>query len=208
MAGRPREFDRNAALALARNLFWKRGYEGVSMADLAQTLGLASARIYAAFGSKEELFKTAIELYEEQEGGFADRAIAEELTVFSTLERMFDEAIRLYTRKQNGNPLGCMVVSAATNCASENTRIGQWLAEHRRARTASIVRHLKEAIRRGELPKNTDAQSLGDLFATFLHGLSVQARDGVSRERLLATIPHLMSLLKVQIEQSEVTAAN
>lgn len=56
MAGRPREFDRDAALNKAKLVFWQRGYEGTSMSDLVSALGIASARIYAAFGSKENLF--------------------------------------------------------------------------------------------------------------------------------------------------------
>ena len=194
MAGRPREFDREIALARARDLFWSRGYEGVSMADLVQVLGLASARIYAAFGSKEELFREAIELYESQEGGFADRALAEEPTAVRAVERILREGIELYTRKQG--PRGCMVVSAATNCTNENDPVREWLAEHRRERTATIVKRLKKSVRNGELRKDTDAQALGDLCASVLHGVSVQARDGVSRERLLSVIPPLIAILK------------
>ena len=99
MAGRPREFDRDAALASARDLFWERGYEGVSISDLIERLGLASARIYAAFGSKEDLFREAIKHYENGEGGFVDRAFAEEPTVVGSIERMFRDAIDLYTRR-------------------------------------------------------------------------------------------------------------
>jgi AcrR family transcriptional regulator len=194
MAGRPREFDRDAALVRARDLFWQRGYEGVSMADLVAALGLASARIYAAFGSKEELFREAVQIYESHEGGFADRALAEEPIVYRAMERMLREAIELYTQRRGR--LGCMVVSAATNCTSENEQVRAWLAEHRRARTASIVKRLRQAVRDGELKQGTDTQALGDLCASFLHGLSVQARDGVARDRLMATIPLLMSLIR------------
>jgi AcrR family transcriptional regulator len=194
MAGRPREFDKDAALARARDLFWERGYEGVSMADLTNALGLASARIYAAFWSKEDLFRQAVELYESQEGGFADRALAQEPTVIRAIERMLREAVELYTRKRG--PRGCMVVAAATNCSSENEPLRQWLAVHRLARTAAIVKRMKKAVRNGELRKGADAQSLGDLCATVLHGISVQARDGVPRERLLAVIPPLISILE------------
>jgi AcrR family transcriptional regulator len=194
MTGRPREFDRDAALKHARDLFWERGYEGVSMADLVSGLGLASARIYAAFGSKEDLFREAIELYESEEGGFADRALAEEPTVIRAIERMFREGVEVYARKRG--PRGCMVVSAATNCSSENGRVREWLEEHRRSRTASIVRRIRKAVRNGELRKGTDPQSLGDLCASLLHGISVQARDGVPRERLLAVIPPLLAILE------------
>jgi AcrR family transcriptional regulator len=194
MAGRPREFDRDAALARARDLFWERGYEGVSMANLVSALGIASARIYAAFGSKEALFREAIALYESQEGGFADRALAEEPTAVKAIERMLREGIDLYTRRHG--PRGCMVVASATNCSPENDEVRKWLAEHRRARTALIVKRMKKAVRDGELPESTNAQSLGDLCTTVLHGISIQARDGVSRERLLAMIPPLIALLK------------
>jgi AcrR family transcriptional regulator len=193
MAGRPREFDREAALAKARDLFWARGYEGVSMADLVDTLGLASARIYAAFGSKEALFREAIALYEQGEGGFATRALAEEPTARAALERVLREAVVTYTRADR--PGGCMVVSAATNCASENAAIAASLAQLRRARTASLVERLLTAVRDGELPAGTDARALGDFYATLLHGLSVQARDGVPKARLHAMIAEAMKLL-------------
>lgn len=196
MAGRPREFDRDAALVKARDLFWSRGYEGVSLADLTQELGLASARIYAAFGSKEKLFREAIAVYEAREGGFADRALAEEPTAVRAIQRMFLEAIELYTRKEGRR--GCMVVSAATNCTDQNEPVREWLARHRRMRTASIVSRIRKAIADGELTDDTDADSLGDLFAASLHGISVQASDGVSRNRLRATIPPLLTLLRAR----------
>lgn len=171
------------------------------MAGLVDALGLASARIYAAFGSKEELFREAVELYEAEEGGFAERAFAEEPTIIGAVERMLREGIKLYTRK--GGPRGCMVVTAAANCSAENDHVREWLMEHRRARTAMIVERLKEALRRGELPDGADPDSLGDLCASVLHGISVQARDGVSRARLLATIPPLMALLGAHCPKPE-----
>ncbi|NEI74382.1 TetR family transcriptional regulator [Rhizobium lusitanum] len=190
MAGRPREFDRNQALRRALDLFWQRGYEGVSMADLVQTLGLASARIYAAFGSKEALFREAVELYDREEGGFGDRALREEPSVLRAFERMLEEAIELYARV--GRPNGCFVVSAATNCTTENESVRRLLEGYRSRRTASLVECLNEAIKAGRLQPEADAQMLGDYYATVLHGLSVQARDGVSSERLRATLPLLM----------------
>lgn len=198
MPGRPREFDRDEALAKARDAFWARGYEGVSMADLVQTLGLASARIYAAFGSKEALFREAVELYDAGEGGFATRALAEEPTARVAIERILREAIETYTRKDR--PHGCMVVSAATNCATENEEVREWLAAFRRRRTASLVKRLKKAVADGELPTDTDAEALGDYFATVLHGLSVQARDDAPKDRLMATIPAAMCALPLRPE--------
>ena len=181
---RPREFDRDEALLKARDAFWERGYEGTSISDLVGTLGLAPARIYAAFGSKEDLFREAVALYEAQEGGFVARALEEELTAREAVDRMLREAVETYTRP--GRPRGCLVVSAATSCSAENEQIRDWLAERRLMQTNAIVARLEKAARDGELGPETQVQAMGDSIAALLHGLSIQARDGVPPERLLA----------------------
>ncbi|CAI0804869.1 Bacterial regulatory proteins, tetR family [Serratia quinivorans] len=186
MAGRPREFDREQALLKARDLFWRQGYEGTSMSDLVAELGIASARIYKAFGSKELLFREAIASYESHEGGFADRAFGEESSVRVAIKRLLDDAVALYSRTEL--PQGCMVVSSAASVSDENSGIKDWLAEHRLQRTQGMIERLRTAVATGELPPETDADALGDYFAAFLHGLSVQARDGVSRARLEAAV--------------------
>lgn len=190
MAGRPREFDRDKALENARDAFWARGYEGTSMADLVAALGIASARIYAAFGSKRDLFQEAVRLYEAGEGGFATRALSEELTARQAIEKMLFEAIEICTKP--GRPRGCMVVSAATNCTAENDEVQDWLAGRRMEQTERIVARLKQGVAEGELKPDTDTQMLGDYFATIMRGLSVQARDGVSSARLLGFVPVAM----------------
>ncbi|VWC21341.1 TetR family transcriptional regulator [Burkholderia arboris] len=192
MAGRPREFDRDTALKQAMLVFWRRGYEGTSMSDLVEVMGIASARIYAAFGSKEALFQEAVALYEQSDGGFADRALRE-TNVRVAIETMLHEAIATYTRR--GRPHGCMVVSSATNYSASNEGVMAWLTEHRRARTQSILERLREALAQGQLKPGTDVGALADFYAVQLHGISVQSRDGVSKDRLLAAVgPAMMPL--------------
>jgi hypothetical protein len=106
---------------------------------------------------------------------------------------LFHDGVELYTRKQE--PRGCMVVFSATNCAEANRQVGEWLAEHRRLRTASIIRRLREAVKSDELSAGMDANALGELYATALHGISVQARDGVTRKRLMMMVPLLIALM-------------
>ncbi len=178
--------------------FWRRGYEGTSMADLVQALGIASARIYAAFGSKQDLFREAVQRYEAGDGGFADRAMAQEPRVRDALARVLRDAVVTYT--DDAHPLGCMVVTAATNCAEENEAVAAWLAEHRRQRTQSLIDRLQRALDEGELRAGTDVQALGDFYATQLHGISVQARDGVPRQRLLAAVETALLLLDTALE--------
>ena len=185
MAGRPREFDRDQALRKAMLLFWQHGYEGTSMSALVETLGIASARIYAAFGSKEQLFREAVALYEEDEGGFAPRAL-EQASLREAIGSMLREAVLTYTRR--GRPHGCLVVSSASSVSPDGEGVRDWLASHRRQRTAAIIARLQQAQAEGELTDDAAVQALGDHFATVLHGISVQARDGISRERLLAMV--------------------
>lgn len=185
--------------------FWRRGYEGTSMADLVQALGIASARIYAAFGSKQDLFREAVQHYEAGDGGFADRAMAQEPRVRDALARVLRDAVATYT--DDAHPLGCMVVTAATNCAEENEAVAAWLAEHRRQRTQSLIDRLQRALDEGELRAGTDVQALGEFYATQLHGISVQARDGVPRQRLLAAVQTALLLLDTALEPALQPAA-
>lgn len=185
--------------------FWRRGYEGTSMADLVQALGIASARIYAAFGSKQDLFREAVQRYEAGDGGFADRAMAQEPHVRDALARVLRDAVATYT--DDAHPLGCMVVTAATNCAEENEAVAAWLAEHRRQRTQTLIDRLQRALDEGELRAGTDVQALGDFYATQLHGISVQARDGVPRQRLLAAVETALLLLDTALEPALQPAA-
>lgn len=192
MAGRPREFDKQQALRKALRLFWEHGYEGTSMAALVAELGIASARIYAAFGSKQQLFEEAVALYESAEGGFADRALALP-GIHQALEQMLEDAIATYTRADE--PKGCLVVSAASGVAPDNVAVQQWLADHRRQRSESIIARLSLAREQGQLPPDIDVQALGHFYATFLHGISVQARDGVPEAALRSACHCALALL-------------
>ncbi|WP_454248712.1 TetR/AcrR family transcriptional regulator [Pseudomonas sp. F-14 TE3623] len=176
-------------------LFWEHGYEGTSMSALVDALGIASARIYAAFGSKQRLFEEAVGLYEAGEGGFAERTL-ELADISQAIRQMLCEAVNTYTSPHR--PWGCLVVSAANSVAPENTPVLAWLSEHRRHRTESIIFRLEAASRDGQLSRMVNVQALGNFYATFLHGISVQARDGVSRDALLEAVDYAVGLLPVK----------
>ncbi|MBB6487095.1 TetR/AcrR family transcriptional regulator [Rhizobium lusitanum] len=194
MAGRPRAFDREQALQRARDAFWERGYEGTSLADLIDVMHISSASIYAAFGSKEALFREAVTDYDAKDGGFASRALSEEPTARAALRRMLEDAVTLFTRPDT--PRGCMVVLSAPRTAKENDAISEWLSTLRRARHAAILRRICEGRKLGEIASNADPEALADFYTTFLQGLSVQARDGFSRERMMASIDRAMQVLE------------
>ena len=138
--------------------FWRRGYESTSMSDLVAALGIASARIYAAFGSKEDLFREAVALYTAGDGGFADLALRQEEDVAAAIERMLHDAVMLYT--QPDSPQGCMVVSAATNCSEQNDGVLEWLRAQRHERTQSVMNRLRRGVADGQLGPDTDVDAL------------------------------------------------
>lgn len=185
MAGRPREFDREKALIQARDFFWQHGYEGTSMSDLVEVLGIASARIYKAFGSKEALFREAVIHYEENEGGFAIYALRQ-ADIKDAISQLFQDAIKLYT--QNNHSYGCMVVSSASVLSQENQSLLDWMKQQRIERGQSLVKRFKQAKADGQLLEHADPEILGQYYGLVLHGLSVQARDGYSEQMLVQII--------------------
>ncbi|MCG8283938.1 TetR/AcrR family transcriptional regulator [Acinetobacter seifertii] len=185
MAGRPREFDREEALVKARDFFWLHGYEGTSMSDLVEVLGIASARIYKAFGSKEALFREAVNHYENNEGNFALNAL-KQTNIKDAINQLFEDALTLYT--QTNHSYGCMVVSAASVLGEENQAVLEWMKAQRIARGQSLVERFVQAKSDGQLVADADPKTLGQYYALVLHGLSVQARDGYSQEELATVI--------------------
>ncbi|WP_067533699.1 TetR/AcrR family transcriptional regulator [Nocardia crassostreae] len=178
--GRPRSFDRDAALDKALRLFWRKGYEATSISDLTGELGIGAPSLYAAFGDKKTLFDEIIDVYGGRYGGFAMRALAEEPTGIAAIERTLREAAVEYT--QPGQPNGCMIISAGLN--TTNAEVATRLEEMRNSNVAAMEAALRADIAAGALPADTDARILARFAASIMQGMSQSARDGASREDL------------------------
>src|SRR5207253_4779949 len=109
--GRPRTFDPEIALRTALDLFWERGYEGTSLSDLAQAMGIASASIYACFGSKEDLFRKVMALYTTTSGEPPRRALREQPTTRAAIHAMLRATADQITGPDA--PHYCMLILAA-----------------------------------------------------------------------------------------------
>ncbi|MFH8365655.1 TetR/AcrR family transcriptional regulator [Streptomyces sp. NPDC018031] len=182
--GRPRSFDREAALRAATMEFWERGYEAVSIADLTRVMQIKAPSLYAAFGDKKTLFEEAVEAYIREFGGFTERALAEEPTARQGVARMLREAACWHTLP--GCPRGCMIITAATNCTTQSADVLEGLMERRRMGLRNIESAVRADVAVGELPPDTDAHALAVYSSAVLQGMSQQARDGVDRETLEA----------------------
>lgn len=183
--GRPRTFHREEALTSAMLIFWERGYSGTSMAKLTEGMKLNATSIYAAFGSKENLFFESVELYQKTAGaaiweavGSAEssRLVAEALVVTSAVE---------FTRPSC--PQGCLVILAALFSSGDSDAVHPRLKNLRFGRQKFLVSRFKEAFMAEGIPVNDSApdwDALARYYLTVQQGMAIQARDGASRSDL------------------------
>lgn len=181
--GRPRTFDRDGALHRALDVFWRHGYEGTSMAMLTTAMGINSPSLYAAFGSKEQLFLEAVALYGRGAGARTARALAEQPTARAAIEAMLRDNVVEYTRP--GQPHGCLVV-LGTPSSPEHAEVRGHLRRLRNETRSMIRARLDRAVADGELPAGTDTRGVAAFYATVLHGMSIQARDARPHAELAA----------------------
>ncbi|WP_433686824.1 TetR/AcrR family transcriptional regulator [Micromonospora carbonacea] len=181
--GRPRGFDRDAALVAATLLFWERGYEATSIADLTRAMGINAPSLYAAFTDKRHLFQEVVEVYGRTFGAFMGRAFAEEPRAYDAFARMLREAAVEYS--DPSHPAGCLVISAATNIPPNNIEVQQSLRDQRNDNVLAFESRLRGAVASGELPPGTDARGLSLFYAAVIQGMSQQARDGRGQAELM-----------------------
>jgi AcrR family transcriptional regulator len=184
--GRPREFDREEALQKAMRLFWSRGYDAISMADLRAELGITQASLYAAFGSKEQLFREAVDLYRQTAGFSTTDALEKGINAREAIHAMLQAAVDAFSAP--GAPGGCLLILGATNCAVENKVVQDHLLSIRREISQSILDRLKQGQHDGDVLKTAPVTALAAYFSTVLYGLALQSRDGASRKILMQVV--------------------
>jgi AcrR family transcriptional regulator len=180
--GRPRSFDRDVALRRAVVLFWEQGYEGTSIADLTAAIGISAPSLYAAFGSKEELFREAVAAYSQDSP--TDRALARERTAREAVAAMLHDNADDYS--DPATPLGCMLVLGAPVGTPEHSGVRERLADERRTAVERLRERLDRGIAEGDVPPGTDTAAVARFYSTVLDGMSIKARDGASNAELHA----------------------
>jgi len=199
--GRPREFDTDAALEKAMRLFWAKGYEGTSVADLTETLGIGKPSLYAAFGDKQSLFRAALERYAAGPASYVAAALAKP-TAREVAEHLLRGAADLQT--SSSNPGGCLTVNGAIACGDEAEPVRQALNAHRTGGVALLRSRFGQAKAQHDLPKDSDPAALARYLAAVVYGMAVLASGGASRKELQQVIRTAMKAWPATAQDSAV----
>jgi AcrR family transcriptional regulator len=175
--GRPREFDAEQALDRALKVFWRKGYEGASLPELTRAMGINRPSLYAAFGSKEGLFRRALDRYAEGPAAFVQEALHEP-NARAVAERLLAGAVGLVSDPRN--PRGCLMVQGALACGEAAESVRRELAARRAAAEAALRGRLERARAEGDLPAGADPADLARYLFTVVRGISVQAAGGAT----------------------------
>ena len=181
--GRPLAFNQDEALDAALKVFWSHGYEGTSMTELTEALGINKPSIYAAFGNKETLFRKALAKYVSGPAAFVTAALNEP-SAQKVAEKFLHGSVEFLT--DENNPRGCMIVQGALTCGEGSATIQKELAGYRKYYEQKLMQRFELAKIQKDLPENTNCSALAKYLATIHQGLSVQATSGATKNELMA----------------------
>jgi AcrR family transcriptional regulator len=170
------------ALEKALQVFWKRGYEGTSIAELTEALGINKPSLYAAFGNKEELFKKVLTRYAQGPVAFVTEVVNES-TARMVAESFLEKAAEALTSSHN--PKGCMIVQGALSCGEEAEGVRDILVKFRSGYEGILANRFEKAKAEGDLPPTVVARDLAKFLAILHQGMSVQATSGATKEELI-----------------------
>ncbi|HVE05963.1 MAG TPA: TetR/AcrR family transcriptional regulator [Paraburkholderia sp.] len=178
---RPREFDEDYVLEQALHVFWDRGYEAASLAELQEATGLTKSSLYKAFESKEGLFRYALDRYHRNHLAFREVALLQP-TPWLIAESLLYGIVNLHTGRNT--PPGCLVTLSALACSPDARLLSEELAESRNQFERLLRERFVAVEEAGPLPPGMSGQEAAAFISTLIQGLAVQAKSGASRRQL------------------------
>jgi len=183
--GRPSAFDYEDALEKALRVFWTRGYEGASMAELSETMGINRPSIYAAYGNKEELFSKALARYMAGRVAYVAEAM-QQPTAKQAAEKFLTRSAEFLSNQHN--PRGCMIAIGSLFSGEGSEQVQRQLVAYRQGYEKLLCERFDLAKSQNDLPQNVNTAALAKYIATVHQGMSVQATSGATEEELLAIV--------------------
>ncbi|MCB5185318.1 TetR/AcrR family transcriptional regulator [Methylobacillus gramineus] len=198
-AGRPRTFDREEALKKAMMVFWEKGFEGTTMADLVAAIGMKAPSVYAAFGNKDALFREVVDVYKNKVEQGPLRTLNETPTVFKALENSLRENVDMFSGPQAPS---CLIMAGAINCAPEHQEHVNYLMGLRALYKEILKARFDRALAEGELVEGTNTNALAEFYFGFIHGMALRARDGSSKTELFTSTEFALHALRAALKNS------
>ena len=192
--GRPRAYEPKTALARAADTFWKAGYAGTSLDDLAAATGMNRPSLYAAFGDKRELYLKTLQHYRDEYRELARKTVADDPPLGVFLKRFYDTALDIYL-PGDGGPRGCYSIGTAATEATVDANVRAFLADSVRATDAFLKSRIDKARERGEIPNDADTAALAYLASATMHTIAIRARAGVARKDLDAIVDAVIAVI-------------
>ncbi|MBN8817509.1 MAG: TetR/AcrR family transcriptional regulator [Sphingomonas sp.] len=189
--GRPREFDVDMALAAALRVFWSKGYEGASLSDLTEAMGITRPSLYAAFGNKEALFRQALDLYEREKMAYIGYALDAD-TAKGVAQRLLHGAIETFAGECE--PRGCLRVIASTACGTEAECIRDEVVERGQKVRALLIARMARALEEGDFNSPVDPEAMTNYLISVLQGMALQAGAGMSRDDLQRVVDTTLAI--------------
>jgi AcrR family transcriptional regulator len=165
-------------------LFWDRGYEGTTFDDLIGVMNIGPSSFYHEFGSKEQMYREAVDYYLNVCLVFFPRALSTHRDTRAAFEALIEESAAFLT--SDASPAGCMISLAGTHLPPHLRSVADFTKGVRKLSEQALVGRLRKGASDGDLPPETNVKELATYFGAVLCGMAVQARDGASRKQLLA----------------------
>ena len=183
--GRPRAFNAETALDAAMKVFWEKGYEGTSLDDLTQAMGINRSSLYSTFGDKQALFEKAIGRYRSGPMAFLSQALAEP-TARKAIERLMRMIVDFLA--DPSHPKGCLTLQGGMACGTGAEDVKQVMIDWRKGVAQPILKRLQRAQSEGDLSRDIDVKDLARYIVVVMNGLGVQSVNGATRSEMNRTV--------------------
>lgn len=183
--GRPRAFEAETALDSAMKVFWEKGYEGTSLDDLTEAMGINRSSLYSSFGDKQTLFQKVIERYKSGPMAFLSEALAQP-TARQSIESLLRSIVDFLA--DPSHPKGCLTLQGGMACGTGAEEIKQTMIDWRKGVTQPILRRLQQAQSDGDLGRDVNVKDLARYIVVVMNGLGVQSVNGATRSEMNRTV--------------------
>lgn len=200
-AGRPRSFDKALALRNAMYVFWAKGYEGTTMSDLVEAIGVKGPSVYAAFGNKDSIFVEAVKEYSDMMLSGPLKALTEEPDIYQAIKKLLEANLEFFMN--SANPRGCLIMTSAINATPEHTDLVNFVRTYRDDYKERLVKRFELALHEQQIRKDSSPSDLAEYYLMVIHGMALRARDGSALKQLSKVIQISLCGLRDHLETGE-----